>query len=87
MDIQPEFFQSSERSHELEGPSGDQATPGKEERFLEEANRVLKGRVIQVNKTEREVLSKGNNVNTTSEARNTMACFNTPRTQMHEVRL
>lgn len=47
----------------------------------------MKGRVIQVNKTEREVLSKGNNVNTTSEARHTMACFNTPRTQMHEVRL
>lgn len=47
----------------------------------------MKIRVIQVSKTERDVLSKGHNVNATSEARHSMACFNIPRAPVHEVRL
>lgn len=50
---------------------------GKREGFLEETkpNRVLKIKITQANKIEREVLSKGNNVSRDPEARNAMVVY------------
>lgn len=50
---------------------------GKREGFLEETkpNRVLKIKITQANKIEREVLSKGNNLSRDPEARNAMVVY------------